>query len=220
MMSCEKDDEVTPQNNKSQEELKPDDKKIDDGSNGVEYVDLGLSVKWATQNLPDFYAWGELRTKSLYNTNSYKHYYRDLLNDELKVRKYCNDTYYGYADSLTTLVESDDAAHVILGGKWRIPTAAEWQELIDKCTWVPRDVNSYYCYYEVVVTGPNGNSITLRAEGEYQDRILFNTVGYYWSSEVDTVYPFRAKKLVFSRDTAFISVGNRNIGLNIRPVMD
>lgn len=109
---------------------------------------------------------------------------------------------------------------IILGGKWRIPTAAEWQELIDKCTWVPRDVNSYYCYYEVVVTGPNGNSITLRAEGEYQDRILFNTVGYYWSSEVDTVYPFRAKKLVFSRDTAFISVGNRNIGLNIRPVMD
>ena len=43
--------------------------------NGHEYVDLGLSVKWATMNVGasapqesgDYYAWGELEPKEVYN---------------------------------------------------------------------------------------------------------------------------------------------------------
>lgn len=42
--------------------------------NGHEYIDLGLSVKWATHNVGantpeecgDYYAWGETTTKSTY----------------------------------------------------------------------------------------------------------------------------------------------------------
>ena len=49
---------------------------------GHEYVDLGLSVKWATMNVGatspegygDYYAWGETETKSSYTLNNYKWY--------------------------------------------------------------------------------------------------------------------------------------------------
>ena len=46
--------------------------------NGHEYVDLGLSVKWAMCNVGasspeeygDYYAWGETKTKSSYDSNN------------------------------------------------------------------------------------------------------------------------------------------------------
>lgn len=49
---------------------------------GHEYVDLGLSVKWATMNVGatspegygNYYAWGETETKSSYTINNYKWY--------------------------------------------------------------------------------------------------------------------------------------------------
>ena len=48
-------------------------------ANGHEYVDLGLSVKWATCNVGattpegygDYFAWGETNTKSTYSLDTY-----------------------------------------------------------------------------------------------------------------------------------------------------
>ncbi len=52
-----------------------------------------------------------------------------------------------------------DVATYILGEGWSMPTKAQWQELIDKCTWEQHD--RYY-----IVTGPSGKQIVL-ARGWY-----------------------------------------------------
>ena len=108
--------------------------------NGHDYVDLGLSVKWATCNVddtaPEGYgkclAWGETEQKDIYNISTYKYGF-----SYNQLTKYCTDTLYGFegfADNQTKLRLTDDAAHAAWGGSWRMPTAAEWQELRDNCT--------------------------------------------------------------------------------------
>lgn len=88
--------------------------------NGHEYVDLGLSVKWATCNVGattpedygDYFAWGEISPKTEYNWGTYK--YRSVN----KLTKYCFATASGIADNKTTLELSDDAAYVNWGKGW------------------------------------------------------------------------------------------------------
>jgi hypothetical protein len=60
--------------------------------NGYEYVDLGLSVKWATCNVGadkpedygDYYAWGETEPKSEYTWENYK--FRKSGNEDWNVK--------------------------------------------------------------------------------------------------------------------------------------
>lgn len=103
---------------------------ITDTSNwrATEYIDFGLSVKFAKCNLGasspeevgNFYAWGELLPKSNYDMSTYV----------------WSDGNYGFTkynatDGLTTLEPCDDAAHVTLGGRWKIPTQSEFSELMN-----------------------------------------------------------------------------------------
>jgi len=133
-----------------------------------DYVDLGLSVKWATCNvgasLPeeegDYYAWGETSTKKDYGWGTYK-WCKD--GGYLNLTKYCSDRKYGYngfTDDLTTLEPSDDVATVKWGNKWRMPSKEEFDELRNRCTWTWIRRNGYNGYK---VTGPNGKSIFLPA---------------------------------------------------------
>ena len=56
-------------------------KVADKVTNGHEYVDLGLSVMWATRNIGatsstdngKFYAWGEIKEKNFYDWSTYIH---------------------------------------------------------------------------------------------------------------------------------------------------
>ena len=90
---------------------------------GHEYVDLGLSVKWATCNVGvsspsdygNYYAWGEVRTKSEYTKDNCATW---------------NKSTGDIAGNSTC-----DAARYNWGGKWRLPTKDECQELLDNCTW-------------------------------------------------------------------------------------
>lgn len=72
----------------------------------------------------------------------------------------------------------NQAMGIIQNGK-RLPTKAQLEELRDKCKW-DWDGNGYR------VTGPNGNTIIMRAEGYHDNRreIVFgkDTNGYYLSS--------------------------------------
>ena len=106
---------------------------------GYEYVDLGLSVLWATCNiganspemLGDYFAWGETDTKSYFSWGNYKW----CLGTEQTLTKYNFDPFYGIVDNKTVLDLEDDAARANWGGGWRIPTVAEYQELMDNCKW-------------------------------------------------------------------------------------
>ena len=112
--------------------------------NGHDYVDLGLTsgTKWATcnvgaskpQDYGNYYAWGEVTTKEVYDWSTYK--YGSAYN---QLTKYCDDSLYGkdgFTDTKTTLDLSDDAAYVNWGGKWRMPTKAQQDELRNQCYWV------------------------------------------------------------------------------------
>lgn len=154
-------------------------------NNGREYVDLGLSVKWATVSIGaispedyncDMYAWGETQTKDSYTWANYKFgNYEDKT-----LRKYNNYSNYGWTDKLTTLEEADDVAHVCWGGTWRMPTRQELSELVNKCTWAIVERNGRSVQE---ATGPNGNKIYF-CSGKYWSSSLYdnNCVNAYYLS--------------------------------------
>ena len=54
---------------------------------------------------------------------------------------------------------NNDAAYVLLGKHWKMPTKKEMQELLDKCTWTWKEVKGIKGY--IVKSKVNGNSIFL-----------------------------------------------------------
>ena len=181
---------------------------------GYDYVDLGLSVKWATCNVGasspsdygNYYAWGETRTKSDYDSSNSVTY--DLSVAELKS---C-----GIIGTDGNLTPACDAARVNWGGTWRMPTLDEMKELTEKCTWTSQGGHNGYR-----VTGPNGKSIFLPAAGYRSDTSLIDAgfSGYYWSATPhsncgDVCY------LEFNLVCYYWDGNNRGYGQAVRPVSD
>ncbi len=146
--------------------------------NGYEYVDLGLSVMWASYNIgansPEepgkFFAWGEVTPKDEYTLENYKFF------DGYSYSKYAKDSTSVYRDNKTILDKRDDAARYNMGGKWRMPTMNEFQELVDNCTF------SYTTFNGVdVITAfskINGKSIIFpRIDGK-------GYLCYFWTSSL------------------------------------
>ncbi len=178
--------------------------------NGHEYVDLGLSVKWATCNVgatsPEdyggYYAWGETTTKTNFSSDNSKTY------GEIMKRISGNAQY--------------DAARNNWGGRWRMPTESEMQELIYKCIWIWTTQNGVSGYK---VTGPNGNSIFLPATGCRSGSSLDDAgiYGYYWSSTPINgivALDYLAYDLGFNSDNRGIGRSRRYNGQSVRPVLD
>lgn len=179
-----------------------------DATDGHEYVDLGLSVKWATCNLGasrpgdygSHFAWGEITDKSSYDENNSKTYLSSAYNYDIS----------GKSDL--------DAARANWGGTWRLPTEAEMRELVNKCTWrwAFQDGTAGY-----KVTGPSGHSIFLPAAGLRNGSSLYNTgpVGAYWSSTPGKDKGQGAYGLYFSgSDYDVDRSDSRYRGFSIRPV--
>ena len=177
-------------------------------TDGVEAVDLGLSVKWANMNVGakkpsgygTYFAWGETQPKKYYSWDNYAwcRGNSQLLNK------------YSTSDRRTELMSSDDAARANWGGEWRMPTADEYEELLNpaNCTWewtAQDGVNGYK------VTGKKtGNSIFLPITGfRYYADIQFRAVyGIYWTSSLYTVNPKKAWCLLFNSSKAEVNFGN------------
>ena len=190
-----------------------------------EYVDLGLSVKWATFNVGatspedygDYFAWGETETKETYSWANYK-WCQGTANT---FTKYCSNSQYGNADYKTTLDPEDDAAIVHLGGNWRMPTIEEWMELKQNCTWKKITINGITgCQ----VTAKNGNSIFLPRAGLRMSNILYaaDSVGYYASSNHLSEFSHEdyASYMLMYDSSISKSSAVRYYGLPIRPVYD
>ena len=175
--------------------------------NGHQWVDLDLSVKWATCNVGasspsdygNYYAWGETRTKSEYMEDNSSTY-------GINIGDISGDSRY-------------DAARANWGGTWRLPTQAEMQELIDKCSWTWTSQDGHNGYR---VTGSNGKSIFLPAAG-FRVAPFLNLAGDYggyWSSTPDESDAGNAYYLYFNSSVHYQIWFNRPYGQCVRPVSD
>ena len=194
-----------------------------------EYVDMGLSVKWASCNLGasvpngvgDFYAWGETTPKDSYTVKNYK-----WCNGSANaITKYCTvDTLgnNGFTDGLTTLQLGDDAAYMQKGGKWRMPTDEEWDELRTQCTWTLTEKQGMSGYE--VTSKINGNTIFIPVAGfRSGENIVLDYIGAYWSSSLNESKQTCALGLYINKNENRVgrySNSNRCNGFLIRPVND
>lgn len=189
-------------------------------------VDMGLSVKWASCNIGaskpedygDYYAWGETTTKSTYNWSTYTL----CGGSENAMTKYCTKSSYGTVDNKTVLDPEDDVAHVKLGGKWRMPTDAEWTELRDtnNCDWAWTTINGVNG--RLVTSKKTGNSIFLPAAG-YRDNGNLGNAGFlggYWSSSLRTDGPLGAWYVSFLSADVIRTNYYRYYGRSVRPVSE
>lgn len=189
--------------------------------NGYDWVDLGLSVRWARYNIGatssaqagTYFAWGESAPKGVYNNNNC------LLNNR--------DT--------GSIIEHPhfDTALRLMGKGWRMPSVDECKELIEKCVWHRARIGDVRGYK---IVGPNGNYIFLPVTGYYFGYSDNNnldhgdTFGCYWSGSPDEYSEYNDKLLYavsmwfnISENKYDISVDEPELrcsGLAIRPVTD
>ena len=178
----------------------------EDTHNGYVYVDLGLSTKWAACNVGaespeqygDYYAWGEIATKSTYTEDTYVA--DNNKNEDIKGTNF-------------------DVARAKWGGRWCMPTKADFEELVNKCRWewTTQNGNSGY-----KVTGPNGNSIFLPVAGYRYggSRKSAGMYGYYWSSTPCAEEDNAAYYLHIKGSNSCTNSVNRSFGHTIRPVLE
>ena len=205
------------------EKANPVEIPISGSINGHDWVDLGLSVKWATCNVGasspsdygNYFAWGETRPKSEYTWSNLR-YCDD--NSGNSFAKYNTDSRYGTVDNKKKLELADDAARQNWGGSWRMPTDAELTELREKCiwTWTTQDGKNG-CR---VTSKTNGNCIFLPAAGYRLEDILYfaGSFGDYRSSSLND--PYGAWHLGFNSNEVDRRNSVRCLGLPVRPVSE
>ena len=187
---------------------------------GHGYVDLGLSVNWATKNVGasspsdygDYFAWGETRKKDNYDWETCF----DCLDDE-------GDSWGTYKIGGKTSISPTcgyDTARENWGGTWRMPTNAEFDELCNKCTWTWTTQGGHKGY--LVTSKTNGNSIFLPAAG-YRYGTVTDGVGErgdYWSSTLSSSGSTFARSLNFGSSDHGTNGYSRRSGRSVRPVTD
>ncbi len=184
---------------------------------GAGYVNLGLSVCWASCNLGttnpqdpgNLFAWGETETKTFFNIGNGSYKYGKGVTDRFtEITKYVLEDAlnpYGPADNKTVLEPSDDAATMALGSSWHIPTEDEWGELI------ATSANKKHYKWEYVTGGlkikylDTGATLFLPAAGyvmEGKDILRRDVEGLYWSSTLSEYgYEPSERALYFRFDT-------------------
>lgn len=193
------------------------------------YIDLGLpsGTLWATCNVGaskpeeygDYFAWGETvgyqGGKIDFSRKSYKWWYNGY---EKTQTKYNNKSEYGEVDNKVELDPEDDAAYVICGEMWRMPSKEQVSELSWKCQKKKMTLNGVNGWK---LTGPNGNSIFLPLAGCRKGTALdsVGVWGYYWSRTLRTDVPINAEGMVFVEDgVTYWRGANRYSGRSIRPI--
>ena len=196
-----------------------------------EYVDLGLpsGLKWAKCNIGaeketdygDFFMWGSTKPNTADECTWANAPFNNGSNSY-------NSTYFNSVKDTVCpngiLAEEYDTATQIMGSEWRMPTKAEFQELLNGTT------NEWITNYNG--TGINGRKFTSKTD---TSKYIFipaagrcygssvNDVGGYgdvWSSSLDTSRPYYAWNLGFSSGNCGMYYYNRCYGRSVRGVME
>ena len=188
----------------------------------METIDLGLpsGTLWGICNLGanhptecgDYFAWGDTSPKTNYIGRTCDTYDLDIA--KLKSENYVNRG---------GVLSSDyDAASLILGYDWNIPSGDQSQELIDNCIW------AWVSSYDGVQVGGmlgtskiNGARIFLPAAGyrNNEQLIMIGRCGGYWTGSPNFVAANRSWSIAFEGN--LINVFNHGLrynGYSIRPV--
>ena len=201
-------------------------------------VDLGLTIEqggktykvyFAKSNLTttglaenesdygDYFAWGAIKpwyssidkskspwTATWEKTGGYT---------EANAPYYNNSSYTKYTTDGEILKASDDAANVILGGDWWIPTQAIWEALVNIPTkgW---DSEKRYKFTN------NDQTLFLPAAGYVKDTQFFGVGydGYYWSGTARSSTSAYQLQLYGSGNVSAQAVWDRYCGYSVRPV--
>ena len=187
-------------------------------------IDLGLpsGILWSCCNVGatapeecgNYYAWGETTTKERYEDYNYLHGEEVLVEDDPDTEE----------DETGNITGSEyDAAHVVMGGTWVMPSLAQVEELVSNCRceqtylngvgvmkFTSRDDEDKYIY--LPYTG--------YMEGDYR---FEEGSGYYWLNQMYTTWPAEAYYFTFnnweSLDYYYAHGGKqRKFGMTIRPV--
>lgn len=189
-----------------------------------EAIDLGLSVRWADCNLGavaphepgGYFAFGEVKEKDQYDWATYTHCDdEDMLSQhDIGEESICGTEY--------------DAAHVILGGDWRMPTAEEMEELIESC-------EMEYIESEPLdflrLTAPGGAFIDMPVTGymslgrvvrSNQDLAVWTGSFYVEAGEEDGFEYYMNSPFFLAGANnellPFVDEGSPQLGIQIRPV--
>lgn len=170
--------------------------------NGHQWVDMGLpsGTKWALVNLGaysesdsgEYFTWGSVYSgayQSYATTNSV----------------ICGNINY-------------DAATYNWGGGWRLPTSAQYKELIKHCKWKWTVSNGVQGYR---VTASNGNSLFFPCAGYIKDGLMeyYGTNGNYWTGTPNTNKPLNAYYLSFSDSYREVRQYDRDRARSVRAVL-
>ena len=217
-------------------------------TNNYEFVDMGLSVQWASCNVgatkPEesglYFAWGETKGYKVEKGNLLDEEWQDyeaiitnadgsettkqFLSDFSDYKHYDVETQsftkYNETDSLTVLQSEDDACS-LLDGSMRIPTAEECKELLDNTTsaWT-ENYNESGINGITLTSNINGNSIFVPAVGRVNGGVLgdFGLDGYIWSASLFSSYVGVAFYFSFYSDEDYVDVGYRFYGFPLRAV--
>lgn len=201
---------------------------------GHEFVDLGLSVKWAKMNIGassetdygQYFQWGDISgyTAAQVGSGAGQKYFgwADYKYGNGTSSQGATDmTKYNSTDGKTTLEVGDDAAVANWGGSWRMPTAEEFNELCTAST-----ITKSY----TTVNGINGYKFSLTADPTKY--VFFPAVGYcsdgsvysvgssggYWSSSLYT-NTAHGRRLFFMSGYCGSSNNSRSFGYSVRGVV-
>ena len=172
-----------------------------------EFVDLGLPSGrlWATCNIGaekptdcgDYFACGEVDPYDIKNHDTGNF-------DDTDVFK------------LSEMDDEHDAAKVLWGDDWRMPTLIDFAELIDNCTYGSEVIDGIKC--GVFTSKANNQKIVMPARGCVGGCTLHERGrgGYYWSRSFYS--SSHAWILNFISSARGVFANNRRYGFSVRPV--
>ena len=214
--------------------------------NGHEYVEIN-GVKWATCNIGanrceefgNYYSWGA--TTSLVSSiekNSNGGYVVNWINPNNKY------SYYNYnilPANPSSLPLDNDVAHLLWGGKWRMPTYEEAQSLMNYANYQDVEVNGIMCreyinddkHLFLPTSGHIGVDRIFEppyANYEADNKYCYDVVSYtgvwgsFWTSTLNSSNNKKAYYLTFLTQTLYLDTTGgggfpfRHCAMPIRPV--
>lgn len=204
------------------------------------YVDMNLSVKWATCNIgaskPSepgyFFGWGEL-TPQMYKQYNWASYLKEF-GAEIQSADDCGTAKDPMKEYILGGIEYErsndigavefDMAHERLGGYWKMPSKREVEELMKMCDWewMPEGNSEYDGVAGWKVISDNGfsvQSIFFPAVGYYEEgEHQGNGSGYYWTSTPSKDNKHEAIMFQFDGSSKQLFGSERYRGFVLRPV--